>query len=116
MISAHLAHKELVRRVLNDGARHDLAEVLGLARDLLRLTEREAVVVVRQLRLRRRQLVHLNLHLVAVSVLARRDTWQVEGVDRRSEQRGLRARNTATGSERALWDAQPRATTGAQPG
>eukprot|EP00965_Chrysotila_dentata_P184089 6078343-Pleurochrysis_carterae.AAC.1 len=45
-----LAHANLVRRVLNDGAVQHLAQVLNRVRDLGRLAKRERVVVVRELR------------------------------------------------------------------
>mmetsp|Transcript_13006 Transcript_13006/g.28109 ORF Transcript_13006/g.28109 Transcript_13006/m.28109 type:complete len:262 (+) Transcript_13006:1138-1923(+) len=74
-----LAHANLVRRVLNYGAVQHLAQVLNRVRDLGRLAKRERVVVVRELRLCRRELVHLDLDLLAILELARCDARQVEG-------------------------------------
>mmetsp|Transcript_61646 Transcript_61646/g.137374 ORF Transcript_61646/g.137374 Transcript_61646/m.137374 type:complete len:324 (-) Transcript_61646:16-987(-) len=80
-----LAHLDLVGRVLNDRAVQHFPQVLDRVRNLGRLAERQAVVVIRQLRLGRRQLVDLDLYLVTVSVLMRCHTGEIEGVGRRSE-------------------------------
>mmetsp|Transcript_27964 Transcript_27964/g.65302 ORF Transcript_27964/g.65302 Transcript_27964/m.65302 type:complete len:216 (-) Transcript_27964:31-678(-) len=73
-----LAHVDIVRRVLDDGAVQHLPQVLRLLHDFRRPAEGQAVVVVRQVCAWRGELVHPDLHALIILVLARRDPRQVE--------------------------------------
>ena len=81
-----LAHEDVVGGVLDDRAMEHLPEVLHRVRDRRRTAEGQAVVVVRQLSLGRREFVHFDLDALALGVLARRDAGEVEGVRARREE------------------------------
>ena len=81
-----LAHEDVVGGVLDDRAMEQLPEVLHRVRDRRRTAEGQAVVVGRQLRLGRREVVHFDLDALALGVLARRDAGEVEGVRARREE------------------------------
>eukprot|EP00964_Phaeocystis_antarctica_P009983 scaffold5435_cov47-Phaeocystis_antarctica.AAC.4 len=92
-LELRLAHEDLIGRVLDDGAVQHLAQVLRHADLALgRLAEGQAVVVVRQVRLGGRQLMHADVDPVALLVLLGCDARQVEGLS----PRGLRAARERT--------------------
>ena len=93
-LELRLAHADLIGRVLDDSAMQHLPQVLRHAYlALVRLAERQAVVVVRQVRLRRREFVHPDVDLVALLVLLGCHAREVEGA---SPREGLRVARVCT--------------------